>query len=155
MTDDLRKEPDDRGTRRKAPRGDAVKRTRSPKEKSGASDRGTSERVVKTDQMSGQTSGKESALTTTSQSVVQPSPSGEPKRSPVKAGADSRPRTGNSADAATREASTPAGQHHERIARRAYALYEASGYRGEDALQHWLEAERELRQYKNDSARET
>jgi hypothetical protein len=25
------------------------------------------------------------------------------------------------------------------IARRAYALYEASGYRGEDALQHWLE----------------
>ncbi|MET0513774.1 MAG: hypothetical protein ABW047_00375 [Nitrospiraceae bacterium] len=34
-------------------------------------------------------------------------------------------------------------------------MYEVSGYRGEDALQHWLEAEREVRNnHKDDSTRE-
>jgi len=77
------------------------------------------------------------------------------RSSPGKAGADAQPRTGACADAATQETPTPAGQTHEHIARRAYALYEASGYRGEDALQHWLEAEREWRNnHTDDSARE-
>jgi hypothetical protein len=36
------------------------------------------------------------------------------------------------------------GQTRERIAQRAYALYEAGGYEQGRALEHWLEAEREV-----------
>ena len=48
------------------------------------------------------------------------------RSSPGKAGADAQPRTGACADAATQETPTPAGQTHEHIARRVYALYEAA-----------------------------
>jgi hypothetical protein len=36
------------------------------------------------------------------------------------------------------------GQNRERIAQRAYELYEAGGYEQGRALEHWLEAEREV-----------
>jgi len=73
--------------------------------------------------------------------------SGKLKRSPAKSQADSQLQVV--------EHAPPAGQVHEHIARRAYVLYEVSGYRGEDALQHWLEAEREVRNnHKDDSTRE-
>ncbi len=150
---DLGKDPDDRGAKRKGvkgPRRDVTKRTRSTKDQNGTTDIGASETG-----QADQTSGKESApaSTTTGRSTIQTSPPKEAKRSPGKAG---RPqlRTGERTDAAKQEVSTPASQNHERIARRAYALYEASGYRGDDALQHWLEAERELCDHEDDSTHE-
>ena len=42
------------------------------------------------------------------------------------------------------------GQTRERIAQRAYALYEAGGYEQGRALEHWLEAEREVAGESND-----
>ena len=153
MSDDLGKDPNDRGTRRKGvkgPRKDPIKR-RSAKDQSGTSARGTSE-SVQTDQ----TSGKDSSLasTTTGRPMVQTPPPGEAKRSAVTSETEPQPKKEKSADAASREDSTPANPNDEHIARRAYALYEAGGYRGEDALQHWLEAERELRNRKDDKTRE-
>jgi hypothetical protein len=67
----------------------------------------------------------------------------------MKSGAGSQLRKTESPETAANEVT--ASQNHERIARRAYALYEASGYKGEDALHHWLEAERELRNHKDDA----
>ena len=46
----------------------------------------------------------------------------------------------------------PAGDLHEQIAKRAYELFEAGGSLDGNAMDHWLEAERESLQRKHQAA---